>query len=274
MEIACVLNVHSQPELIRDTIDSISTFMTEKILVVVDGAAWPNLKNEPFAAAKLEGFYHNVPKSPYRNVALALQNLSDTYPQVDWYCYCEADVLFASERFKINLKMAEEKDVWMLGNDGHISDEALPLIQAMLEQQFKSSYYLLGCCMFFHKKFIDKLKEINFFDRFLMLTNSFEGGFFPFYSSYDLSEHLYPTLCRHFGGNIGVFATYDHEGKWHGAFEYFPVRWRPELNPETENFPNPSILHPLKDVNHPIRVLQREKRKQWKDLKMKENQSH
>lgn len=264
MDIACVLNVHSQPDLIRDTIDSISTYMTDKILVLVDGAAWPTLKNESFGVGMVEGFYHNVPKSPYRNVALALQTISDNYPDVDWYCYCESDVLFGSERFKINLKMAEDKKVWMLGNDGHVSDEALPLIQALIEDSFKSSYYLLGCCLFFHKDFINKLKEINFFDRFLNLTNGFEKGFFPLYSSYDLSEHLYPTLCRHYGGNVGVFATYDHEGVWHGSYEYFPVRWRPELDAEKELFENASIMHPLKNFDNPIRAYHREKRKKRK----------
>lgn len=272
MDIACILNVHSQPELIRDTVDSISTYMTEKILILVDGAAWPVLKNENFGYGKVEGFYHNQPKAPYRNVALALQTITDTYPDVDWYCYCEPDVLFASERFKHNLKLAEEQNVWMLGNDGRIDGEALLLIQAMLEQPFKSSYYLLGCCLFFHKKFINKLKEINFFERFLTLTNSFETGYIPLYYGYDISEQMYPTLCRHFGGNIGVFATYDHESKWHGAYEYFPVRWRPELNIETDNFPNASILHPLKNLDNPIRVLHREKRKIWKTLKQQGNQ--
>lgn len=270
MQIASVLNVHSQPDLIRDTIDSISTYMTEKILVLVDGASWVELKDQLPNVAKVEGFYHNVPKSPYRNVALALQTAAYTYPDVDWYCYSEPDVLFGSDRFKHNLKAAEEKKVWMLGNDGHVSHEALPLIQAMLNEPFKSSYYLLGCCLFFYKDFIKKLLEIDFFERFLTLTNGFEAGFFPFYDSYDLSENLYPTLCRHFGGNIGVFATFDHEKKWHGAYEYFPVRWRPELDAETENFPNASIMHPLKTYDHPIRVLHREKRKLWKDLKQKE----
>ncbi len=264
MEIAAVLNVHSQPQVILDTIDSIITYMTEKIIVIVDGAAWPQLKDEPFPVGKVEGFYHNVPKSPYRNVALGLKTLTDAYPDADWYCYTEYDVLFTSERFKHNLKMAEEMGVWMLGNDGHVDNESLMMIQAMFDEPLTSSYYLLGCCQFFHKNFINKLKEINFFERFLNMTNSFSDGFFPFYSGYDLSEHLYPTLCRHFGGNIGVFAHYDEYGKWHGAYEHFPVRWRPEIDPVTENFPDASIIHPLKSYDHPLRVLHRDKRRNYK----------
>ena len=273
MKIATVINAHSDMRLIRDTIDSISFHVTKNIILVIDGAYWSKLKDEPIQAGKIEGFYHNVPKSPYRNVALGLKSLYDSFPESDWYCYTEPDVLFGSDRFKYNLRMAEENGIWMLGNDGHVTKEPLLLIQAMLEEPLKSSYYLLGCCMFFNKNFIKKLKEINFFDRFLNMTNSFSEGFFPFYDGYDLSEHLYPTLCRHFGGNVGVFAHYDEDQKWHGAYEYFPIRWRPELDPTTENFPNASIMHPIKSYDHPIRVLHRERRKLWKNLKKKENQS-
>lgn len=269
MEIAAVLNVHSQPDVIIDTLDSILTYMTDKVLVVVDGATWDDFKDVQLPVGKVQGFHHGKPKAPYRNVALALKTVTETYPNVDWYCYTEYDVLFTSERFKHNLKMAEDRDVWMLGNDGHVDEVAMPLVQAMIGENFKSCYYLLGCCQFFHRKFIDRLKDYNFFDRFLNLTNGFTDGYFPFYSGYDLSEHMYPTLCRHFGGNVGVFATYDGEGKWHGAYEYFPCRWKPELDPETENFPNASIMHPLKKYDHPIRAHHRERRKQWKTSQQK-----
>ncbi len=118
---------------------------------------------------------------------------------------------------------------------------------------------------------MSKLQEINFFEKFLTLTSGFGNGFFPFYSGYDLSEHMYPTLCRHFGGNIGVFASYD-KNEWHGRGDIFPMRWRPEIDFETENFPEASIFHPLKDLNHPIRVHHREKRKEWKNLQNQEKQ--
>ena len=75
MEIATVMNVHSSPDIIRDSIDSIYTYMTEKIILLVDGASWNNLKDENFQAALVEGFHHNVSKSPYRNVALGLKTL-------------------------------------------------------------------------------------------------------------------------------------------------------------------------------------------------------
>ena len=273
MSIAAVLNVHSQPDLIIDTLDSIFTFMTEKVVVVVDGAKWDEFKDISLPVGKVEGFYHNIRRAPFRNVALALKTVTEAWPHEDWYCYTEYDVLFTSPRFMHNLKLAEERDVWMLGNDGHVDNVQMPMIESMIGDKFKSYYYLLGCCQFFHRKFIDKLREINFFDRFLNLTNGFTMGSLPGYEGYDLSEHMYPTLCRHFGGNVGVFAHYDETGKWHGAYKVFPCRWKPELDPETENFDEASIMHPLKTYDHPIRAHHRERRKQWKALLQKGKRS-
>jgi hypothetical protein len=272
MQIAAVLNAHSQPNVLRDSLDSILVHVTENILVVVDGAVWQDFKDLPLPASKIQGFYHNARKSPYRNVALGLSTACDTWPEADWYLYCEYDVLFGSDRFKRNLKMAEERGVWMLGNDGHIDSTAMPLVQSLLTEDLRSSYYLLGCCQFFHKNFMVKLKEINFFERFLTMTSGFDGGFMPLYSGYDISEHMYPSLCRHFGGNIGVFATYDEKGSWHGSFRHYPMRWKPELDPETENYPEASIMHPVKSFEHPIRVTHRERRLQWKNSQRMEKQ--
>lgn len=273
MDIAVVLNIHGKIDVVKDTIDSINFHGTNKIITIIDGAFWPQLKEESLDAAKVEGFYHNAPKAPYRNVALGLKTIFETYPNVNWYCYTEYDTLFTSERFKKNLELAENKKVWMMGNDGQIANEELPLIQAMFKNKFKNSYYLLGSCLFFHRDFLAELDKINFFDKFLNLTNSFKDGFFPYYKGYDLSEHLYPTLCRHLGGNIGVFAHYDYDGTWHGSYKYFPIRWRPEIDPDTENFTEASIIHPLKDYSHPIRVQHREKRQKCKSLQRMEKQS-
>lgn len=273
MEIACVVSGHDDVRCTLDTVESVQTYVTPNVMLFLEETAWPQFRNASCSVPIVKGFRHRVPKSPYRNVALALSTLVETHPDVDWYCYCEYDVLFGSERFKHNLRMAEEKGVWMLGNDGRIDNAALPLVQAMLDKPIKSSYYLLGCCLFFHRHFMLKLKEIDFFDRFLMMTSGFEEGTFPLYLGWDVSEHLYPTLCRHFGGNVGVFAHYDEEGTWHGAYRYFPVRWRPELDPETESFPEASILHPLKSYDHPVRELHRKRREAWKVSQTKERPS-
>lgn len=263
MELSVVVNAHPERSLVSiDTIESIFSHATKNVLMVVDSVGWHNYKDVPLPCHKLQGLYHGHHKAPYRNVALSLSSLSDLFPNSDWYGYVEYDILFASDRFKIDLKAAAEMGVWMMGCDGHIDEQTMPVIESMLGAKLKSPYYLLGCLQFFHKDFMKKLKEINFFERFLNLTSGFSNGFFPHYSGFDLSEHMYPTICRHFGGNIGVFSSYDVETKkWHGAGEVYPVRWRPEIDAETENFPNFSICHPIKLLDHPIRVLQKEKRK-------------
>lgn len=260
MKIAAILNVHSNAKVVLDTIESISHFMTKDILVVVDGAS-KEFRNVSLPVTQLEGFHHGCGKAPYRNVALGLSVAYEKFAGYDWYCYLEYDCLITSDRFKRNLQMADSMDVWMLGSDGHIDDKEMPYINPLVGSRFKSIYYLLGCCQFFGKKYMDKLNEIRFFDRFLTLTNGFSEGFVPGYHGYDVSEHMYPTIARHFGGNIGVFGTWENpKKKWHGSYDIFPIRWQPELDPETENFPNASIMHPVKSYDHPIRVYHRERR--------------
>lgn len=269
MELSFVVQVHSNPDIIIDTVGSIFEYATQNVLLLINGSAWDDLKDIDLAVSKVKGFRHDVPKAPYRNVALGLQMAYQNWPESDWFCYTEYDALFASDRFKHNLKMAEEKDVWMLGNCGRVDECQIPLVESMIGERFRSVYYLVGCCHFFHRKFMQKLDEIDFFERFLFLTNSFSEGYFPAYTGYDISEHVYPTLCRHFGGNVGVFATWDElKEEWHGAYEYFPMRWQPELDPATELFPNASILHPLKTFDHPVRVFHRERRKVWKNSQL------
>jgi len=270
MEIAVLLNGHSDYALIIDTIDSIFTHVSRNVLLVIDGVKWDYFELLSMPVDKLCGFRHGVAKSPYRNVALGLQNVAEQWPKADWYCYVEEDVLFTSDRFKANLKMADDRGVWMLGNDGRVDEAQLAMIESLIGEEFRSVYYLLGCCQFFSGSFMKKLLEIDFFNKFLSLTNGFDRGYFPSYNGYDINEHLYPSLCRQFGGNVGVFATWDEKQEWHGAYEYFPMRWQPELDPETENFPNASIMHPLKSYDHPIRKHHRERRKKCNSTLMSE----
>lgn len=264
VKIATILSVHNDVDLVLDTLDSVLEYMTEDVLLLIDGAS-KEFDNIDLPVHKLKGFRHGITKSPYKNVALGLKNVVELFPDADWYCYLEYDCLITSIRFKYNLEMATDRDIWMLGCDGHVDDKDIPLVSAMLKTPLNSSYYLLGACQFFSKFFMEKLKEINFFDRFLSLTNEFSGGDMPGYSGYDVSEHLYPTLCRQFGGNIGVFSSWDNtEEKWHGSHEVFPVRWQPEI---TEKYTEASIYHPLKNYDSPIRQYYRKIRKLIKEKK-------
>jgi hypothetical protein len=258
MRVATLLNIHANPDLVLDTVDSIQAHMTKDILLVIDGAS-DKFNDVKLPVPYMKGFKHNFPRAPYRNLALGLKGLTEMY-DADWYCYLDYDALVASDRFKQNLRMADEQNIWMLGNDGAVNEVNIPVVEALLGKRMTKGYYLLGCMLFFSRKFIDRLNEIKFLDKFLSATNSFSQGFMPGYDGYDVSEHMYPTLARELGGNIGVFATYT-PGRWHGSYEYFPCRFRPELT-ENEDFPKASILHPLKDYNNPIRVKYRNKRKE------------
>jgi len=265
MDIAVVLNAHSCNPNIIDTLQSIFAYMTKKVVVVVDGASWEKFKEFELPASKIEGFYHNASKSPYRNVALGLYTITEKWKDADWYCYMEYDALIASDRFMFNLQMAKESNIWMLGNDGRVDDKKMPLVESLIGEPIEGCYYLIGCCQFFSNTFMNRLRSINFFERFLNLTNSFSGGYFPNYDGYDISEHMYPTLARHLGGNVGVFANWK-DNEWHGAYKYFPVRWKPDLDFETEHFPEASIIHPLKSFDHPIRAYHRELRNKKESL--------
>ena len=254
MQISAIVNTHAESDVVLDTLDSIKTYMTDQIVTVVDGDCGK-------IPSSIQGCMHHSYRAPFRNMAFGMLNVIEKFPNSDWYCYLEYDCLIASSRFKENLKLADDMNVWMLGNDGHVDDVKIPIIESLVGEKLKSPYYLIGACQFFSQKFIQKLNEINFFNRFLNLTNGMADGVFPHYNGYDISEHMYPTLARHFGGNIGVFATYDYvKRKWHGSYRYFPIRWKPELDSDNENFEEASILHPLKSFDHPIRIYHRNKR--------------
>lgn len=257
MKIAVILNVHNDTSLTLDTIDSIKTWVSNDILVVIDGVSWQNWgKNLEVPAFKLEGFKHGCPKSPYRNVTLGLKTAFKQWPKADWYCYCEGDVLFGSDCFKQDLQ-----DAWVIGNDLRDGSRKFEFVEKLIGKNIERSKYLLGCCVFYHRNFLAHLTELDFFDKFLTLTNDFQEGFFPNYHGYDLAEHLYPTIAVACGGKAKRFAYWnDITNSWHGNFKKYPMRWQPQLEPDLGLFSAASILHPLKDYNHPLRAFYREKR--------------
>jgi len=252
MKIATVLNAHGHTEMVQDTLDSIRTFVGNDILVVIDGASWNEWGEQLVVPAyKLKGFYHNYPKAPYRNLTLGLKTAVDLWPESDWFCYSEPDVLYTSDGFKKDLSAAQKQNVWCIGNDLRIADLKFPYLESMMNIKLKNSYYLLGCCVFYSGEFIRKLKEINFFDTFLTFTNEFTEGHFPDYAEqggYDFGEHLYPTLANHLGGSVAQFAYWNQLlEQWGGQqFKKYPLRWKPEINWD-DNFNEASILHPIKN---------------------------
>ena len=268
MKIATLINTH-KTDLLLDTYDSVKTFVSEDILVLVDGKDWEDWgKSLPEYVNSKKGYVHNFHKSPYRNYTFGLQELYRLYPDSDWYCYCESDVLFASDSFKHYLKAS---DVWMFGNDLRFSKKIkFPYLNQIIQEDIKETSYFLGCCLFFNKIFIKKLIDLDFFNKFLKATENFPVGHFPDCDSqgvYDIGENMYPTLAHHYGGKLQQFAVWNQKfNHWQGnSFREFPMRWRPEISWE-DNFSEASILHPIKG-NSDIRWFHQAKRKRRNAIK-------
>lgn len=256
MNIATLVNVHSDDLLIKDTLESVIKYVGPNVLVIYDGAvsSWGNSLDIP--VHKMCGLYHNYNRNPYKNIALGLKKLSELFPESDWYCYCEYDVLFGNDYFKKELELRQKQNYWCFGNDHRVLDIKFPIIEKWLNKEFDQSDYLLGCCIFHNRKFIKKLIDFNFFDKLLSFSNGFSQGFFPDFKEYDLSEHIYPTMARQLGGKVGSFAKWENN-EWHGRYRNYPMRFKPDLD---ELFEEATIMHPLKDYDSEIRSYFRKKR--------------
>lgn len=263
MKITAILNTHGVPEITLDTVDSIRHYMTERILVVVDGVAWDQYTDLNLPAYKLKGFNHNWYKSPYRNIFLGLLVAANQWlDETDWFCYLEYDCLVGSSAFKKDLLEAEKEKIWCLGNDYRGKQTVdLSLLEKIVQGKFEEVVYLLGACIFYHKDFIKLCIEKEIFQRFLFYTNSFQKGFFPFYDAWCLAEHALPTIVKHLGGKIKQFAAYNQgTGVWGGNYRRYPMRFRPELEYNPDLFLQGAILHPIKRMDDPIRLYHKAKR--------------
>ena len=254
MRLATLINSPDDGDLVRDTLDSVLHHWTKHVLVTVDGAC-PHDPRLP--VPHLKGFYCKSNRAPFRNVALGLECLLGLY-EADWYCYMDYDCLVASDRVMGMLRSASGADLHMLGNDGKLEHRYVPFVEEFVGHQPQQAYYLLGCCLFFSKKYMTRLKECDFFQRFLIRTNGLDAGSLPGYRGHDISEHLYPTLARAWGMRIGVLASWQG-GVWHGSSAYYPMRFRPVLD-AGEIGEDVCVMHPVKEVNSPIREKYREKR--------------
>jgi hypothetical protein len=270
MDITAIILTHGQLETTLDTIDSVLTYMTDKVLLVVDEVNWGMYATVECQASILKGFYHAYHRAPYRNVALGILNAVRQYPDSDWYCCLEYDCLIGSSSFKKDLQILDVNNVWCVGNDYRDKQTVeFPLIELMLNTKFKEIVYLLGACIFYHKNFIKKAMQENFFERFLYYTNDFKNGFFPNYegkAAWDLTEHMMPTLAKHWGGDVRQFAKWSqNSGVWvQGNYRKYPIRWQPQLRFVEEEYLQASIMHPIKDFANPIREFHRKKREKRK----------
>ncbi len=283
MEITTIVHTHGKPDVTFDTVDSIKAYMTNQILLLVDGAGWHNFDKNS-SVSMLKGFHHGYYRAPYRNIILGLMSAAQHWPDSDWYCYLEYDCLIGSSVFKKDLAAADKSNVWLIGNDFREKEElkvGFPLLEVMLKTKFEEIVYLLGAALFYNKKFIKKCIEENFFERFLYYTNEFKQGFFPGYqgpAAWDLIEHMMPTLAQHWGGKVAQFAKWSQKSKtWVGGnYRRYPIRWQPDLFLVEHEYLQASVMHPLKEYKHPVREFHRNKRqlkKRWHDAELGESNS-
>ena len=267
MKITAILNAYDVPVTL-DTLDSIRYYMTDQVLVLIDGVAWHSFDNVELPAHKLKGLNHGWFKAPYRNIMLSLLTAYRNFPTTDWYCYLEHDCLITSSKFKKDLIEAEKNNIWCLGADFRRNQELkinLSYLERIIKDKFKECTYLLGACVFYHRNFIKLAVENEFFEKFLFYTNEFKGGFFPFYTAWDLTEHVLPTMVMYYGGEISQLAVYNEDfKKWTGNYRRYPIRYRPAIEYEPELFLQASIIHPSKLYTDPIRDFNRAKRQKEK----------
>lgn len=262
MRIATIINAHENSPVFRDTLDSVIHYLTKDILVVSDGKNWDQFENSDLPALKLQGFYHGKDSAPYRNVCMGLMKAGEIWKDMaDWYCYMEYDALVGPGSIREHLKMADDLGFWILGNDHRKDNRRIPFFDNFQKKKL-GLHYLLGCCVFISRKFMEALQSDNFFGRFLDFTN-FHHGSIDFVEEgknphpvYDISEFIYPTLAVHYGGKVGEMACWS--GGWRGNYEFYPMRFRPDL--VESPFPYACIMHPLKEHDNPVRAYHREKR--------------
>jgi hypothetical protein len=284
MKFATLILTHANPELTADTVDAIQTWVGEHVLVLVDQIGWPQFQNVKIGSARVEeGFLHAHNRSPYRNAVLGLKRLYEYWPDSDWFLYSEYDCLFTSSVFQEDLQQATNRNAWVVGSDLRRFDFQLPLLQDIINQKnIKYSYYFLGCCQFLHNKLVSKLYETKFLDNFLEQTKNFEKGYFPHYDRWAFEEELWATIAAHLGGSLYelscwksengdwqgkindpnmIYAGKEH-GLWRGKFRLYPIRNSPKIDIDMKL--ETSIAHPIKTISDPIRLYQKNVRRQTK----------
>ena len=252
MSLAVVIGAHENSEVLNDTIQSVRRYLTEDVLVVVDGFGFGSF---PSGEGIVRGFPHGRISAPFRNVALGLKTVRERF-KADWYCYMEYDCLVGGG-IEEHLKSAEEKNWLIFGNDYRRSSLKIPFLNNFAKEEL-NLHYLLGCCMFFNSYFMEMLERDDFFERFLTYTNFYNHSvrFTDGMEVYDVSEFLYPSFAVRYGGVVGQLAVW--ADGWKGN-TLFPMRFRPDLTIK-DPYENSCIMHPVKTFGSPLREFHRRKR--------------
>ena len=245
MIISTVVQAHKNPSFVNENIRMVKKNVGKNVICVIDSANWGEFKDEQMECETLCGYYHNDRRNPYKNFANGLSQLYRRFPDSEWFCNSEFDVFFKNDSFKEDLnRFRKEHNAGLVGFNMRIKPFDCPFINAMLKIKFDVGYYMIGCCMFFHRSYMERLIEVNFFERFLNYTSSFTSSNIPC-EEYDISEHLYPSLAANIGIPIASFEN--AESSVFGKRKYF-VRFKPEVTKDVVYNDAYSIIHPYKNA--------------------------
>lgn len=245
MIISTVVQAHKNPSFVNQNIKMVKKNVGQNVICMIDSANWKEFENEKMECETLCGYYHNDKRNPYKNFAHGMNQLYKRFPESEWFCNSEFDVFFKNDNFKEDLeRFRKEHNAGLVGFNLRIAPFDCPFINSLFKRKFDVGYYLIGCCMFFHKSYMNKLINVNFFERFLNYTAPFTSSYLPC-EEYDISEHLYPSLAASL--NEPVMSFENAESSVFGKGKYF-VRFKPEVTKEVVDDDKYSIIHPYKNV--------------------------
>lgn len=247
MKIAAFILSHDNPALTTDTADSVQFWMTKDLFILVDAAGWQHFDGRPVPHEVCKGLHHGQPRGPFRNIFFGLTEIHNRYPDADWYCCMEQDCLVISDLFQADLEKASSGK-WFAGTNYRPDRMDIPFLDNLLQEHVRVDHYVLGCLMFFHRRYVRKLLELDLPNKFLRETEHLRSGEFPGFRGFSVDEQLFPSLSQHL--KPGSVFPLSVEGR---PNIHYMTRWQPELN-IGDIKPGASILHPVKRADSPIRL--------------------
>ena len=249
------INVHDNPELIRKNIDLLKRNVTDNIVLLVEKSAYQNWPIEDFNdVIVIEGFKHNFPRNPYKNVLFNLKHTYERFPNSDWYVFTEFDNFIVSEKFKNDFQYINENYSLITTDFREVHCEDT-LFSNSLEMKFEKFYCMLGCCYFIKKNLMEALYH-QVFEKFLTFTSLMPEGFYPNFNQYDVAEVLIPTICMHNKFDVLNLCRFtEEEFEWKGMGKKYAMRFRPNIH-FSELSKKTCIVHPVKETNQLKQIME------------------
>lgn len=242
-KIATIVASHKNNQVLKRCLEGVKKHVGDDLFVMADGASWSQFERAPFP--RVRGYSHGLPRAPYRNLTLALRAAVQRWAgSFDWVLYCEYDVVFRNDNYRSDLLPRAS----CVGFDHRLEEMNIPLIDSMFGKKLTEYHYLIGACVFHRMTYLERLEEINFFERFLNVTEFLPPITFPGYEGYDLGEHLYPTLASEYGDVVGLTHWMPWANTWDGNKAKYAVRWKPEVEESEIHAGLTSIVHPMKEL--------------------------